>query len=92
MLSSYTKNELCHLMYIGEAAFIPENKRVDIPCKSILLLGEKDRVGKVASYNKKWQQRTGFPLIIIQGAAHNANDDSPEMVNEIIYDFIKKLL
>ena len=39
MIASYTKNELCHLMYIGEAAFIPENKNLHIPCKSILLLG-----------------------------------------------------
>ena len=39
MIASYTKNELCHLMYIGEAAFIPENKNLHNPCKSILLLG-----------------------------------------------------
>ena len=89
MLSSYTKNELCHLMYIGEAAFIPENKEVDIPCKTILLLGEKDKVGKVAAYNKEWTKRTGFPLIVIQGAAHNSNDDQPDKVNGIISDFIK---
>ncbi|MBR3167455.1 MAG: alpha/beta hydrolase [Erysipelotrichaceae bacterium] len=89
MLSSYTKSELCHLMYVGEAAFIPENKKIDIPCRTILLLGEKDKVGKVAAYNREWSKRTGFPLILIQGAAHNANDDQPDMVNGIILDFIK---
>ena len=88
MLSSYTKKELCHLLYIGEAAFIPENKKVDIPCRSILLLGDKDRVGKVAAYNKEWTRRTGFPLIVIRGAAHNANDDQPDKVNAIIRDFL----
>jgi len=91
MIASYTKNELCHLMYIGEAAFIPENKNLHIPCKSILLLGDKDKVGKVAVYNKRWEQRTGFPLIIIQGAAHNANDDQPDKVNAIIRDFIETI-
>ncbi len=91
MLSSYTKKELCHLMYIGEAAFIPENKKVNIPCKSILLLGEKDRVGKVTAYNKEWSKRTGFPLVVIQGAAHNANDDQPDKVNAIIGDFLDKI-
>ncbi len=90
MLSSYTKNELCHLMYVGEAAFIPENKNLDIPCRTILLLGVKDKVGKVAKYNKEWSRRTGFPLILIEGAAHNANDDQPDIVNGIILDFIKK--
>ena len=89
MLSSYTKSELCHLMYVGEAAFIPENKKIDIPCRTILLLGEKDKVGKVAAYNREWSKRTGFPLILIQGAAHNANDDQPDMVNGIILDSIK---
>lgn len=88
MLSSYTKKELCHLMYVGEAAFIPENKEVDIPCKSILLLGDKDKVGKVAAYNREWSKRTGFPLVVIQGAAHNANDDQPDKVNAIIRDFL----
>ena len=92
MLSSYTKNELCHLMYVGEAAFIPENKKLDIPCRTILLLGDKDKVGKVAAYNKEWSRRTGFPLILIQGAAHNANDDQPDIVNGIVLDFIKQLI
>ena len=89
MIASYSKNELCHLMYIGEAAFIPENKNLNISCKSILLLGDKDKVGKVAAYNESWEQRTGFPLIMIQGAAHNANDDQPDKVNAIIRDFIE---
>ena len=88
MLSSYTKKELCHLMYVGEAAFIPENKEVDIPCKSILLLGDKDKVGKVVAYNREWSKRTGFPLVVIQGAAHNANDDQPDKVNAIIAEQI----
>ncbi len=91
MLSSYTKRELCHLMYIGEAAFIPENKDMKLPCKSILLLGNKDKVGKVAVYNKEWERRTGFPLIMIQGAAHNSNDDQPDKVNAIILDFVKTI-
>lgn len=90
MLSAYTKKELCHLIYTGEATFIPENKNIDIPCRTILLLGDRDRVGKVASYNREWTRRTGFPLILIQGAAHNANDDQPDTVNAIILDFIQK--
>lgn len=91
MLSSYTKNELCHLMYIGEAAFIPENKKIELPCKCLLLLGEKDMTGKVAAYNKEWTKRTGYPLIIIRGAAHNANDDQPDAVNSIILDFVRSV-
>ena len=91
MLSCYSKRELCHLMYIGEAAFIPENKAVKLPEHTILLLGTKDRVGKVASYNKAWAEKTGYHLKMIQGAAHNSNDDKPEEVNQIILDFVMSL-
>lgn len=88
MLSNYSKNELCHLMYIGEAAFIPENMEMELPCKVLLILGEKDKVGKVAQYNKKWAKKTNYPIVIVKDAAHNSNEDQPEMVNDLIEDFI----
>ena len=47
--------------------------------------------GVIAAYNKEWSRRTGFPLILIQGAAHNANDDQPDKVNAIILDFIETI-
>lgn len=89
MLSEYSKEELCRLMYIGEAAFIPENKEISLPCRCLLLLGAKDHVGKVASYNREWSKRTGYPLITVNGAAHNANDDCPDEVNKLIMSFIE---
>jgi len=88
MLADYSKKELCHLMYIGEAAFIPENKNIELPCKVVLILGDKDKVGKVASYNKKWANKTGYPLMIIKNAAHNSNYDRPKEVNKIIEDLL----
>lgn len=75
-------------MYIGEAAFIPENKSIKLPCDSILMLGDKDKIGKVVAYNKEWSSKTGYPLMIIKNAAHNSNDDNPEDVNKIIEDFL----
>lgn len=91
MLSDYSKKELCHLMYIGEAAFIPENREISLPCKAILILGEKDRVGKVAQYNRKWAERTHYPLTVVKGAAHNSNEDQPGIVNGLIEEFVQKL-
>lgn len=89
MLSDYDKKELCHLLYIGEAAFIQENKVIDIKCPIILIVGKKDRVGKVYSYNKEWTKRIGCDLHIIKGAGHNANEDCPDEVNEIIENFFR---
>lgn len=91
MLDDYTKKELCHLMYIGEAAFIPENKEIKLPCDAILILGDKDKVGKVAALNKKWADKSGYPLMTIEDAAHNSNDDRPEEVNKIIEEYLLKI-
>jgi len=88
MLEDYSKKELCHLMYVGEAAFIPENKSINLPCNSILILGDKDQVGKVAAYNRKWASKTGYSLKVIKDAAHNSNADRPEEVNKIIEDYL----
>ena len=63
-------------------------QKIKLPCDSILLLGDKDQVGKVATYNKKWSNETGYPLVVIKNAAHNSNDDKPEEVNKIIEDFL----
>lgn len=91
MLADYSKEELCRLMYTGFAGFIPEICELRIRCPVWLLVGEHDRTGKVMSYNKRCHEQEGFPLYIIEGAAHNANDDQPARVNELLRDFLKAL-
>ena len=88
MLSPYNKSELCHLMGLGYAGFLDDNCELQIPCPVLLILGEKDRTGKVAQYNKAWTLQTGYLLKIIEDAAHNANVDKPEEVNACIRDFL----
>lgn len=91
MLAGYTKDELCKLMYIGFAGFIPEISKMNIKCPMWLLVGEHDKTGKVMVYNKMCHEKEGFPLYIIEGAAHNANDDQPEQVNKLINTFLEEL-
>ncbi|MBP3475087.1 MAG: alpha/beta hydrolase [Lachnospiraceae bacterium] len=88
MLAAYSKSELCHLMGIGYASFLDENCELHITCPVLLLLGEKDRTGKVQNYNRRWSGQTGFPLEIIPDAAHNSNVDNPDAVNKCIEEFI----
>lgn len=57
-------------------------------CPAVLILGNCDRVGKVAAYNRSWAEKTQYPLHIVAGAAHNSNEDSPEAVNQIIREFL----
>ena len=91
MLADYTKDELCRLMYIGFAGFIPEICEMDIQCPMWLLVGQQDKTGKVMAYNKRWHQGEGFPLYILPGAAHNANDDQPRQVNQLLDAFLHTL-
>ena len=91
MLADYSKGELCALMYIGFAGFIPEICKMDIRCPIWLSVGEHDRTGKVMAYNKMCHEMEGFPLYIIKGASHNANDDQPQQVNELLNAFLQIL-
>lgn len=91
MLSGYGKKELCHLMGIGYAGFLEDNCDLEIRCPVLLLLGELDQTGKVKAYNQAWAKKTGYPLVIISAAAHNANVDCPDAVNEEIARFIARL-
>ena len=78
-------------MKIGYAGFLEDNRPLEIPSPAILLVGEKDRTGKVKAYNREWARRAGFPLIWIPNAAHNSNVDNPEAVNLEIKKFIKNI-
>lgn len=91
MLSPYTKKELCYLMGVGYAGFLNDNSDLNINCPVVILLGNQDKTGKVQKYNRLWAENTGFPLIMIKNAAHNANVDNPEAVNREIEKFIRTL-
>ena len=75
----------------GFAGFIPEISEMSIKCPMWLLVGEHDKTGKVMAYNKMWHKKEGVPLYIIEGAAHNANDDQPKRVNELLNTFLQAL-
>ena len=92
MLEPYQKNELCHLMGIGYASFLKDNCNLEIKCSAVLVVGDKDRTGKVKKYNEQWKKNTGFQLEVVEGAAHNSNVDQPYQVNKIIERFINSQL
>lgn len=61
----------------------------DIPCPALLICGEKDKLGLFIRYNKAWHKETGIPIEWIKDAGHNSNTDQPEIVNQLIDDFVK---
>lgn len=90
MLAPYGKKELCRLMGFGYAGFLKDNCNLTLPCPVLLILGEKDKTGKVAQYNREWARRTGYPLEIVRDAAHNANVDRPQEVNALIRAWLEE--
>lgn len=90
MLESYDKHELCHLMGLGYGTFLKENCDLIIPCPVLLLVGEKDKTGKVKDYNKIWAKETGYRLAEVPNAAHNANVDNPNEVNSQVARFLNE--
>lgn len=91
MLAGCDKKELCTLMYLGFAGFIPEIQNLQISCPVCLTVGEYDRTGKVRRYNEQWHTREGYPLHLIPAAAHNANVDNPQAVNGLLREFLRAL-
>ncbi|NLI54422.1 MAG: alpha/beta hydrolase [Clostridiales bacterium] len=90
-LSFYDNREFCELNRIGLGAFVKENQDLDIPCPVLILVGEKDKAGKVLAYSNAWHEATGYPMEIIRNASHNSNYDNPTAVNAAIDDFLNKV-
>ena len=91
MLSIYDKKELCHLMGIGYAGFLNDNCDLEIKCPVLLILGDKDKAGKVKKYNMKWTEKTGYRLVVVENAGHNSVMDNPDVINATIIDFIENV-
>jgi len=93
IMSAYDENPSRYVKLVGHgyrmlADAYDANLEYQIPCPALLLCGEKDRAGLTKNYNKKWNKKTGIPLVWIKGAGHNSNTDNPTQVNEIIEKFV----
>ena len=64
----------------------------EITCPALLICGEKDMAGSCIRYNKAWHKHTNIPLEWINDAGHNSNTDQPEIVNELIENFVKQII
>ncbi|MGB4655645.1 MAG: alpha/beta hydrolase [Bacteroidales bacterium] len=63
-----------------------------ITCPALLICGEKDKAGSCLRFNKAWHKDTGIPIEWIKDAGHNSNTDKPEIVNQLIEDFVKNTI
>lgn len=91
MLSPLTKAQVVEQMGIAYGQFAAENRDMTFHFPVLLLLGDRDKTGKVRQYTQAWAARTGYPLRIIQNAAHFSNSDNSEQVNAEIDAFLAEL-
>lgn len=94
MMESYSKHEYCDLAAHGYrivAEAVESGRDFDISCPALLLCGTKDMAGSAKSYNKRWTNAAGIPLLWIEGAGHNSNTDDPEAVSKAIENFMDAL-
>lgn len=93
MMGEYTKPEYVDLTVHGFrilAQAIERDRPYEIDCPCLLLCGEEDRAGSAKSYNRRWAEEEGLPLVWLPGAGHNSNTDDPERVNTLIEDFVRR--
>lgn len=93
--SVYEKEEYCDLADHGFRIFaeaVEAKPEYPISCPVLLLCGEKDSAGSAKSYNLRWAKQDGHPLVWLKGAGHNSNTDVPELVNQLIEEFVETRL
>jgi pimeloyl-ACP methyl ester carboxylesterase len=93
MMLVYNGHQDRYAKLIGHGyRILAEAMEADLPyqinCPALLICGEQDHAGSCIRYNKAWHQQAGIPLQWIKAAGHNANTDAPDLVNQLIEDFI----
>ena len=60
-------------------------------CPTLLLVGEKDRLGKTRARCAAWRERSHVPLYRVRAAGHSAAADNPRSANRLMHAFINSL-
>ncbi|MFO7172627.1 MAG: alpha/beta hydrolase [Bacillota bacterium] len=60
------------------------------PARTLLLLGEDDRLGNIRAAMTAWAREEGVEFHLLPGARHNANQDAPEETNRLIRAFLER--
>lgn len=90
-VSQLSKNEIIKIMDVCYEDFLERKETVAFNFPVLLVIGDKDNTGNVKKYNKKWSARDGYPLTIINGAAHNSNIDNYNEFNRVVEAFLKRI-
>ena len=96
MMMTYDGDQKRYAQISGHGfRILAEAMEADLPyrlnCPSLLICGEKDRAGSCKRYNRAWHRQVGIPIRWLKNAGHNSNTDEPQLVNQLIDDFVQKI-
>lgn len=96
MMMTYDGNQKRYAQLSGHGfKILAEAMEADLPyqlnCPALLICGAKDQAGSCKRYNKAWHRQTGIPIHWLKNAGHNSNTDEPQLVNQLIDDFIQRI-
>ena len=92
MMEQMDKKHMIHAANAVYSDVFTREHPIHFSCPVLLILGEKDRVGKVSEYNRIWAEKESLPLHLIAKAGHNCNADNPAEFNRIADRFIIRAL
>lgn len=81
--------ELFIKVFLEAMTFVQEDPSYRINKPVLVLCGKKDRLPGIRKAAPKWLKRNKkCKVCMIDNAGHNANQDNPEKVNELLLEFI----
>lgn len=92
MIEQMSKREILHVVSAAYADRFTRVESVKFTCPVLLVIGASDYTGKIAEYCRKWSEKTGYPMHVIDDAAHNANADNCDDFNDAVNKFLHRNL
>ena len=92
MIEQIPKKEIVHIFSVAYQDRFTHKESVHFTCPVLLVVGTLDYAGKFAEYCRKWAEKTGYPMYVLQDAAHNANADSYDEFNDVVNKFLHRNL
>lgn len=91
-LKKLTKDEIIDLMDKVYTDMFSRHERHhhDMPVQ--IIYGEYDKTGFVKKYSKMWAEKEAYDLVEIKDAGHNSNVDNPEAFNDVLEQFLERVL
>lgn len=89
--AQYSRKELIGVIDHVLKEFVKQKNPVSFTFPVLLIVGANEITGFIKKYNFEWARREGYPISIINQAAHNVNMDNVNEFNAVVDAFLKQI-